>query len=179
MRICFGNKELSFRNYETLEEVTRCFSKSSSKTIILGGKIDHPLKFYGLSWKATDAEKYVLRIGILTSFEIEPALIFSKELDSIFIGYDRYVSKVNVVDSSKLFDIELESPFYNFINYLDKVVVVYETGIFSLTTEGKIIWDFRSGDIIRTFRIQNESIYIYCLEGDEFEIALESGCVRK
>ena len=180
MRISIGINELKLEKLEslTLNEINNHFSSSKAKVIMLD-KAEDPISHYRLSYRASGSENPIVEIRFFSSFTVDPALLQIHESNEILIGYDEYVTGINLDRLSHSFDIRLDAPFYNFLNYLDNIIIVYEIGVMSIDTEGITNWTFQSDDIISSFEIQGKSIMINLFEGDRIKIELDSGHIMK
>ncbi len=180
MRIIIGINELKLEKLErlTMNEIRNHFSSSKAKVILLD-KAEDPINCYRLNYRAAGSENSIVEIGFFSSFTIDPALLQIHGSNEILIGYDKYVSGINLDSLSHSFDIELNAPFYNFINYLDDIIIIYEIGVMSINAKGIINWSFHSDDIISLFRVQDKSIAVNFFEGGKIKLELESGRIMK
>ena len=109
---------------------------------------------------------------------IEPQFSVVEKIDSIFVGFENSIARVNLKTKNILFDLQLPSTFYEFI-YVDKlnlVVISCELDVFVIQHDGEKRWSIGLTDIVNEFRIKDEkSIYVTCDDGNEFEFNIMDG----
>lgn len=160
------------------------FNKLDSGNIrlILGEDADFVEEQFIIDFEAGSSGD--LKFELLINSEghgLTPMILALPSKESIYIGYNSSVAKIDV--SNRRIDnvMPLDSLFYRFIQtQTDGIILILcELGIVGISEIGEVLWRF-SGDVIEDYELQYDSkiIVLRCMDNSVVRISTVEGKVQ-